>query len=71
MLLVMSRHYSSFVVHCTINVPEERSSCSTIKLGVTLLILPWKKFRTWGEKFFLTLHTVLIWHPPITISLVL
>jgi len=71
MLLIMSRQYSSFVVHCTINVPEERSSCSMIKLGLTLLVWPWKILRTWGGKFSLTLHTVLIWHPPITISLVL
>jgi len=26
--------------------------------------------RTWGREFSLTLCTVLIWHPPITISLV-
>jgi len=30
-----------------------------------------KKLRTWGGKFSLTLRTVLIWHPLITISLVL
>jgi len=71
MLLVMSRHYSSFIVHCAINVPQERSTCSTITLSLTLLIWPWKKLRTWGGKFSLTLRTVLIWHPLISISLVL
>jgi hypothetical protein len=30
-----------------------------------------ENFETWTGKFSLTLHTVLIWHPPITISLVL
>jgi hypothetical protein len=30
-----------------------------------------EKLRTWGGKFSLTLCTVLIWHPPTTISLVL
>ena len=38
MLLIMSIHYSSFVVHCAINVPEERSSRSMITLGLTLLV---------------------------------
>jgi hypothetical protein len=33
-----SRHYSSFVVHYAINVPEERSSFSTMTLGLTLLV---------------------------------
>jgi len=66
----MFRHYSSFIVHCALNVPEEWSSCSTIMLDITLLTLAWKKLRTWGG-FSLTLHTVLIWNPPITISLVL
>jgi hypothetical protein len=60
MLLIMSRNYSSFTVHCAINVPEGRSSCRTITLGIT-----------WGGKFSITLRTVLIWHPPITTSLVL
>jgi hypothetical protein len=36
--LIMSGHYSSFVLHCMINVPEERSSCSMITLGFTLLV---------------------------------
>ena len=44
---------------------------STIMLDLTLLFWPWKKMRTWGGKFSLTLRTVLIWHPSITISLVL
>ena len=34
-------------------------------------VWPWKKLRTWGGMFSLTLRTVLIWHPPITLSLVL
>ena len=34
-------------------------------------VLLWERLITWGGKFSLTLHTVLIWHPPITISLVL
>ena len=71
MLLVMSRHYSSFVVHCAINVPEERSSRSTITLSPTLFVWPRKKLRTWGGKFSLALSTVLVWHPPFAISLVL
>jgi len=41
-LLVMST-LVSFVVHCAINIAEERSSCSTITLGFTLLVRPWKK----------------------------
>jgi len=65
------RHYSSFVVNCAINVPEERSPYSTLTLGLTLFVWPWKKLRTRGGKFSVTLCTVLIWHPPISISLVL
>jgi len=34
-------------------------------------VWPWKKLRTWGGMFYLILRTFLIWHPPITISLVL
>jgi hypothetical protein len=30
MLLIMSRHYTSFIMHCVINIPEERSSCIMI-----------------------------------------
>jgi hypothetical protein len=38
LLLIMSRHHSSFVVHCAIITPEERSFCSTVTLGLTQLI---------------------------------
>jgi hypothetical protein len=35
-LLIVSRHYLSFVVYCAINFPEGRSFCSMITLGLTL-----------------------------------
>jgi hypothetical protein len=44
---------------------------NTTTLDLTLLFCPWKKLRTWCGKFSLTLRTVLIWYPPLTISLVL
>jgi len=49
MLLIMSRHYSSFIVHCVLNILEERSSCSMKTLGLTLLIWPSKIENMWWE----------------------
>ena len=67
LLLVMSRHCTSSVVHCAINVRDENSSSCMTTLAPTPLASHRKQFQRWGGKFFHTPPTALIWHPPTTI----
>ena len=67
LLLVMSRHCTSSVVHCAINVRDDTSSSCMTTLTPTLLASHWKQLQRWGGKFFHIPPIALIWHPPTTI----
>jgi len=67
LLLVMSRHCKSSVVHCGINVRDKTSSSCMTTLAPTLLASHRKHLQRLGGKFFHTPPIALIWHPPTSI----
>jgi len=67
LLLVMSRHCTSSVVHCATNVQDKTSSCMTT-LAPTPLASNRKQLQRWGGKFFHTPPIALTWHPPTIFS---
>ena len=67
LLLVMSRHCTSSVMHCVINVQDETSSSCMTTLTPTPLASHQKQLQRWGGKFFHTPPIALIWHLPTTI----
>ena len=64
LLLVMSRHCTSSVVHCAINVRDETSSPCMTTLAPTPFASYRKQLQRCGGKFFHTPPTDLIWQPP-------
>jgi len=69
LLLVMSRHCTSSVMHCVINVRDETSLSCMTTLAPTPLASHRKQLQRWDGKFFHTPPIALIWHPPTTIFL--
>ena len=67
LLLIMSRHCTSSIVHCAINVHDETSSSCMTMLAPTPLASHRKQWQRWSGKFFHTPPIALIWHPPTTI----
>jgi len=69
LLLIMSRHCTSSVVHCAINVRDETLSFCMTTLTPTPLASHRKQLQRWGGKFFYTPPIALIWHSLTTIFL--